>query len=81
MAKFALTTIDNPFNPFTEFDQWFAFDERHGYESNRMLAAIAITSDELPEAMQDEAIEEAIDQIVSENPLLIYRKAVNHSSS
>ena len=22
----AITTIDNPYNPFTQFDEWFTFD-------------------------------------------------------
>ena len=77
MAKFALTTFDNPFDPFVEFDDWNAFDLRKGYNSSSLLARIAITSSDLPEAMQDEAIEEAIDLIVKENPLLIYRKVIN----
>ena len=38
---------------------------------------IVITSSDLPETLQDEAIEEAIDLIVKENPLLIYRKVIN----
>ena len=27
----ALTTIDNPYNPFTQFDDWFMFDIEHNY--------------------------------------------------
>lgn len=26
-ADCALTTIDNPFDPFKQFDEWFMFDE------------------------------------------------------
>ena len=81
MAKFALTTIDNPFNPFTEFESWNAFDLRKGYNSSSLLGRIVVTSTDLPEAMQDEAIEEAIDYIVKENPLLIYRKAINEDTN
>lgn len=28
----ALTTIDNPYNPFTQFDDWFMFDIEHNYD-------------------------------------------------
>lgn len=26
-----ITTTDNPYDPFTEFDQWESFDLKHGY--------------------------------------------------
>ena len=31
MAKCALTTVDNPYNPFDQFDSWYQFDMDKGY--------------------------------------------------
>lgn len=56
MAKCMLTTIDNPYNPFDEFDQWFMFDNDHGYGSCQYLARIARTSDALSEKESDEEV-------------------------
>ena len=74
MSMCMLTTEDNPFNPFTQFDDWFAFDEQKGYHSCAYLARIARTSYELSDADNDLAIESAIDEIVSLNVLGIYKK-------
>lgn len=62
-----LTTIDNPFNPFTQFDEWYSFDTLHGYDTLGILARVCVTSDELSDADQSQAIEDAIDEIVTEN--------------
>ena len=62
-----LTTVDNPFSPFEQYPQWFAFDYSHGYQSVSLLARIAMVSDELSEADQQDAINMAIDEIVAEN--------------
>lgn len=74
MAEHMLTTIDNPFDPFTQFDEWLAFDTSSGYHTSAFLARIAFSSDELSEADQSKAIEEAIEEIVQENVLGIYKK-------
>ena len=76
MKAVMLTTIDNPFDPFTQFDQWKTFDEQKGYFTCAYLARIAKTSDELSEADEDLAIEQAINEIVRLNILGIYRKIV-----
>jgi hypothetical protein len=62
-----LSTIDNPYNPFTHFDEWLAFDNRHGYATLSLLARVAVVSLETSEAELDRSIEEAIDEIVREN--------------
>ena len=69
-----LTTIDNPFNPFTQFDEWFAFDDSKGYHTCSYLARIAKGSYELSEEDEALAQEMAIDEIVKMNILGIYRK-------
>ena len=74
MVEHMLTTVDNPFDPFTQFDEWFRFDEASGYHTTQFLARIVRTSDELSEADQSAAIEVAIDEIVSENLTGLYRK-------
>ncbi|MCX7817561.1 MAG: hypothetical protein N2317_08670, partial [Syntrophales bacterium] len=79
MRQSMLTTIDNPFDPFTQFDDWFAFDEGKGYHSCAYLARIAKTSDELSQQDEDLAIEQAIDEIVTLNILGIYRKVTRES--
>jgi hypothetical protein len=75
MAVHMLTTIDNPFNPFTEFDKWYQWDTAAGYHTTSFLGRIVKTSDALSEADQSEAIEQAIDEIVRENVLGLYTKA------
>lgn len=69
-----LTTYDNPFSPFSQFSEWYAFDVARGYHSAAFLARIVVTSDEQSEHDQAEDIEQAIDTIVSENVLGLWRK-------
>lgn len=69
-----LTTDDNPYNPFTHYDEWLAFDESHGYFTNNFLARVVRSSDELSEADQALEVERAIDEVVHHNVLGIYQK-------
>ena len=72
--KVALTTIDNPFNPFDDFDKWFLFDIEKGYYSCSYLARIAKTSDELSDYENHLEIERAIDEIIKLDFMKIYKK-------
>lgn len=60
----ALTTKDNPYDPFDEFDLWYAFDLTHGYRTLDLLARVVRTSDELSDADQARAAEDGMDEIV-----------------
>lgn len=74
MAEHMLTTVDNPNDPFTNFDEWYAWDEAAGYHTTGYLARIIFTSNELSEADESTAAEAAIDEIVEMNVLGVYRK-------
>ena len=74
MSKCALTTIDNPFNPFEQFESWFLFDLDKGYNSCGYLDRIARTSDQLSEEENDQEIERAIDEIIKYDFRGIYKK-------
>lgn len=78
-SEYMLTTVDNPYDPFTQFNEWFGFDTRAGYNTSGLLARIAITSDELSPADQEQAIQLAIDEIVEENVLGLYKKVSRNS--
>lgn len=72
--RHALTTVDNPYDPFTEFDQWMEWDHRLGYDTPNYLGRIVISSDELSEVDQQEAVSQAIDEILEEHGDSIYLK-------
>lgn len=69
-----LSTIDNPYNPVTDWERWYAWDENAGYHTPAFLARVAHLSPALSVADEEEAIEEAIDEIVRENVLGVYIK-------
>lgn len=69
-----LTTFDNPYNPFTQFEKWFLFDTEKGYNTCAYLGRIVRTSDEFTEEENDLANERAIDEIIKYDFRNIYRK-------
>ena len=70
----AITTIDNPFDPFDEYEKWYRFDCDKGYNSCCYLARLTKTSDSLSDAEYNQEVERAVDAIVRDDPLKIYRK-------
>lgn len=73
-TKCAITTIDNPYNPFSQFTEWMLYDEEKGYHSTSLLGRIARTSDELSDEENDREIERAIDEIIKYDFQNIYKK-------
>ena len=76
MEDIAITTVDNPFDPFTQFDDWKRFDEAHGYYSCNLLARVALTTDDLSEQEEKDEIEKAIDDICRVHGYSLYKKVV-----
>lgn len=69
-----LTTIDNPYSPFDQFEQWFLYDVEKGYNSCGYLARIANTSEQLSDKENEEEIERAINEIIKYDFMNIYKK-------
>ena len=76
-SSYALTTFDNPFDPFEQFTSWFLFDTEKGYNSCSYLARIARTSDQFTEEENDKEIERAIDEIIKYDFRNVYKKVAN----
>lgn len=70
----ALSTIDNPFDPFDEFEKWRMFDIDNHYFCCERQARNSFTSDAFTEEENEEEIERAIDEIILNDPLNIYCK-------
>lgn len=79
--EYALTTVDNPFDPFTQFREWYTFDLSKGYNTPGLLARLVASSYELSDADQALIVQQAIDEIVRENALGLYRKVPRPSQS
>lgn len=73
----AITTIDNPWDPIDNFDEWFAYDNSMGYGTCSYLARVAHTLDSLPDEVNDAEVERAIDEIIANDFMNIYKKVVH----
>ena len=73
-SEVMLTTFDNPYDPFSQFDDWFLFDVEKGYNSCAYLARIAKTSESLTDEENTTEVERAIDEILKYDFLDIYKK-------
>lgn len=80
MAVCALTTVDNPYDPFTQFNLWFMYDVEKGYCSCGYLARIAQTPDSFTDSEYDAEIERAIDEIIKYDFRNIYKKVCKPES-
>lgn len=70
---FKLTTKDNPFDPFTQEDEWFLWDTFHGYNTNSYIARLTKFDQESTEEEERKDIKRAIDLIMANDFLNIYK--------
>lgn len=78
-TEYMLTTWDNPYNPFTEFELWFKHDMVYGHNTCGLLNQTAVTNSIQSDELNEKDVNDAIDYIVNKNPF-IYRKISSKDS-
>lgn len=78
---FALTTKDNPFSPFTQFEDWLTFDLDKGYNTCGYLSRIAKTSNQFSDKENEKEIVRAIDEIIKCDPFNLYIRVSDKDES
>ena len=71
--EYRLTTFDNPFDPFTQFDNWFLYDVERGYNSCAYLDRVLNESPNI-NTDSETATSDAIDEIIKNDFMNIYKK-------
>ena len=74
-----LTTFDNPFDPFDDFTSWWLFDIEKGYNTCSLLARICKDSEDFSTIEENEDRERAINDIVDNDFLNIYKKVTRNN--
>lgn len=75
-----ITTVDNPFDPFDDFDHWFQFDTEKGYYTSSKLARLTNLRNDMSEAEESEEIERAIDRLIEIDPFDMYIKVTRNDN-
>lgn len=81
MRKVNITTVDNPYDPFDDFDHWFMFDIEKGYYTSSTLARLTNLTNDMTDLEEVEEIERAIDRLIEIDPLDIYKKVIRDEDS
>jgi hypothetical protein len=75
-----LTTYDNPYSPFDQFDLWQMYDNEMGYQTCERLGKIIQLEEDMSDQEKEEAMDRAIDEIIMHDPLGIYCRATENST-
>lgn len=66
MIQHMLSTSDNPFNPFTDYSEWLAWDTRAGYHTLGLQARVVVFPYEGSVEDQNIAIEYGLQDLMEE---------------
>lgn len=83
MQEVFITTHDNPYDYWTQFDEWLAFDRQMGYYTLEYLGRIAKLANDLSDQQEQQEIESAIDAILEWNGSFykkIYKENIENES-
>lgn len=77
MTESFVTTLDNPYDYWTNFDEWYAFDTEKGYNTCAYLARISVATSEMSETDYTKAVNDAVDEVLRLNITGNYIRTVN----
>ena len=75
-----LSSFDNPFDYFTQFNDWNLYEKEKGTDSCETLARIAKITDDMTQKEVDEEIERAVDEIIKHDFLNLYVKVCRNGA-
>lgn len=67
VTEYMLSTSDNPYNPFTQFFEWYAFDIANGYNTCSYLARVCELSEDVCDRETRLSINDAIEEALMFN--------------
>ena len=62
-----ITTYDNPYDYFTQFDQWLNFDRQKGYFTLEYVGRLAKLAPDLSEEQERNEMENTFDKMIEWN--------------
>ena len=72
-----LTTIDNPYSPFTEYEQWKEFDtvyNHNTYETLAVLGSFGLLESELSEVEFEQHVNDTMNKLIDTDPIGLWIK-------
>lgn len=69
MRECMLTTNDNPFDPFDNFEEWYKIDMQFQYNTCGLVARLVPTDDSMPQAYMEQMKEQILTDWCRMNPL------------
>ncbi len=76
MKQYLLTTVDNPYHPIDQYDEWRQFDMERGYYTEQRLAKVVSISYSLTDLENQRNINAAIDDFIRLDELNIWKRLV-----
>lgn len=73
-----LTTVDNPFNPKTDYDKWRSWDIENGYNTEEVLARMTDIPDDVElddDVTINKLTNDAVQEMLNNDALGIYKLA------
>lgn len=81
MGDYMITTLDNPWNPFTHYHEWLAHDTKNGYNTDQWIAFLTKTSNDLPRDERLEQIDAGVSRLLELDPFGLHVKVYEYEAS